>query len=78
MQPQFNSTEDSAEQGAPTVKDESKLTKLLNVFEAASLDLKTYSVTNIDSFDQVFELQKSLGLIASYVDLARRELLESV
>ena len=36
--------------------DESKLTKLLNIFEAASLDLKTYSMTNVDSIEQVSEL----------------------
>lgn len=62
----------------PGAKDESRLSKLMNVFGAASLDLKTYSVTVIDSFDQVDELQKSLGIIADYIDMARRELLDHV
>ena len=35
----------------------SKLTKLLNVFEAAAFDLKTYSVTEIDSEVMITELQ---------------------
>lgn len=53
----------------------SKLNKLLNVFEAASIDLKTYSVTQIESESMVVELQQSLGIIANYLDLAKTELL---
>ena len=56
----------------------SKLQKLLNVFEAAAVDLKTYSSTQIDSFSVVTELQQSLGIIANYLDLARVELLQQV
>ena len=50
--------------------------KLLNVFYAAALDLKTYSVTKIDVIGQVTELQKSLGIIAEYIEMARVELSE--
>ena len=50
--------------------------KLLNVFYAAALDLKTYSVTKIDVFGQVTELQKSLGIIAEYIEMARVEISE--
>ena len=32
------------------VDEDCKLSKLLNVFEAAAIDLKTYSFTSIDSF----------------------------
>ena len=52
-----------------------KLSKLINVFEAASIDLKTYSVTQIESESMVVELQQSLGIIANYLDLAKTELL---
>jgi len=44
------------------------------VFEAASLDLKTYSVTKIDYLGMVSELQGSLSIIANFLDLARKEL----
>ena len=58
--------------------DESKLSKLLNVFEAAALDLKTYSWTKIDCGEQVAELKNSLAVIAQYVDYARKELLTHI
>ena len=48
------------------------------MFEAAAVDLKTYSSTQIDSFSVVTELQQSLGIIANYLDLARVELLQQV
>ena len=56
--------------------EDTKLGKLLNVFYAAALDLKTYSVTKIDVFGQVTELQKSLGIIAEYIEMARAEISE--
>ena len=52
----------------------SKLSKLLNVFEAAALDLKTYSLTQIESPSMITELQQSLGIIAKYLELAKNEL----
>ena len=50
------------------------MTKLLNVFEAAALDLKSYSLAQIESFTLVGELQKSLSVLANYINMARVEL----
>ena len=65
---------DDNEQGESFDHSASKLSKLLNVFEAAALDLKTYSLTQIDSASMVAELQQNLSVLATYINLARTEL----
>ena len=44
------------------------------MFEAAALDLKTYSLTQIDTASMVAELQQNLSVLATYINLARTEL----
>ena len=59
----FHETSDAWPEAKP-FDEKSKIGKLLNVVEAAALDLKTYSISRLESWLHVNELQQSLGTIS--------------
>ena len=73
----FHETSDSQPE-AKLFDEKSKIGKLLNVVEAAALDLKTYSISRLESWLHVNELQQSLGTISQYIEMAHRELLQQL
>ena len=73
----FHETSD-AQPEAKLFDEKSKIGKLLNVVEAAALDLKTYSISRLESWLHVNELQQSLGTISQYIEMAHRELLQQL
>ena len=73
----FHETSDAQPEAKP-FDEKSKIGKLLNVVEAAALDLKTYSISRLESWIHVNELQQSLGTISQYIEMAHRELLQQL